>query len=116
MNQPEVATLIRRGLATSHVVEDREIWGAGRISRHGNVHANIVGLAVIGKVGVEKATALFDKSLCEMSQEDGPATREIATIFGGNVETAEALIESHWSFGAEEIAAKLARNEFLVGT
>ena len=60
----KLAQFIRNGLAHEGVKEDRLIWGACIVSNR--VHANVIGLALIGKMGaVEQACQLFEKAFEE---------------------------------------------------
>ena len=74
----ELARLIRKGLAKPGVEEDYLMWGAGR--NNGQPKANVVGLALIGKLDFETACRLFEDALDEAldgKDEDGPNTRRI---------------------------------------
>ncbi|MBU3896011.1 hypothetical protein KKG36_01730 [Patescibacteria group bacterium] len=53
------AKLIRIGLACQRVIEDPEVDGAVNVGD--NVRANVIGLALIGAVGIEKAVCLFQQ-------------------------------------------------------
>jgi hypothetical protein len=112
MKKITLADLIRKGLATEEVIEDREIFGAGIVG--GEIRANIMGLALIGKVGVTIACRLFEKSLGE-EDEDGRANKKIFKELGFKdfIQT-ENLVVLHYQKTAEEIAQMLEKGQLKI--
>lgn len=112
----ELAQLIRKGLAHKEVTEDRRVWGAGLIG--GRIEANIIGLALIGKLGVKPACRLFEEALAETlaeSEDIGPKVKEILHELGlSDVSQKEKLVALHNFEKAERIAQRLETGQLVL--
>lgn len=100
----ELAALIRKGLESS-VREEKLTWGI--VIDEKGVTANVIGLALIGKVGLESAQGLFEAAFAEVGESEGPATRQILNELDIPLEVCEALVAQHFRMTATEIAARL---------
>lgn len=105
----ELAKLIRKGLE-SGVNEDKLSWGI--VDEPGDRSANVIGLALIGKVGFDRARALINAAFEELAEE-GPATEEVARQLGVDIEHCEALVAAYFRMSASEIADSLEKGELL---
>ncbi len=106
-----LAELIRKGLSTKEVVEDKHICGAG--VEGSKISANVTGLALIGKIGVDNAVELFDQAM----EEDGGglAEQRILNELSATPELLEAMVEAHFhGESAMEIAFRLEHDRFVV--
>lgn len=113
--QAEVARLIRAGLGTPRVIEDNTIWGAG--SGDDAIYANIIGLALIGKIGTQAAIPLFDQALCEAlsNDPDGEATQKILAELGiKDCAVTEELVVLHNQMPARKVASMLENGKVVV--
>jgi len=112
----ELAELIRKGLAQEGVTEDWQVWGAGFIGGH--VEANVIGLALIGKLGIEPACQLFEAALQEALFEDGeskPNTDKVLKELGlASTDQTEELTAIHNQIGAKQIAQMLESGELVL--
>lgn len=106
-----LADLIRKGLATKSVVEDKYICGAGM---EGNkCHASITGLALIGKIGIKEACELFETAMEE--GVDGPCHKRILKELKVKAFLLENMVAAHFTrASAEEIAMELETGVFVV--
>jgi len=106
----ETGILIQKGLETPKVKEDKMAWGA---VREGDVvAANVVGLALIGRVGPDKAVALFDEAYSitdAEGEEKDPAPKEIYEAIGLSREQCEDLVMAHFTRTARDIAEQLVQ-------
>jgi len=108
----ELAQNIRRGLATEGVTEACEVWGACR--EGGVVIANVVGLALIGAVGKERAIRMMEEAFDEsvLGTEDGSRTREVLEVLGlTDVSQTEDLAARH----IEDASASFIADELESG-
>ena len=112
-----LAELIRKGLATEGVREDKLIWGAGP-GRDGKIEANVVGLALIALVGKERAVEMFEAALKESLGDDDPAEMviEICDLLELETHQTEELVALQWKIGAAAIADRLESGEFTPET
>ena len=110
----ELARLIRKGLAQKGVKEEPLVWGAGVVK--GRVEANVIGLALIGKLGVEAACQLFENSLDEaFIGKGGPNIQKILQELGlsDTIQT-EELAALHNEKNAEQIAQMLETGQLTL--
>jgi len=102
----EFARLILVGLEVPGITEDWTALGVAR-EADGSFSANVIGLALIGKVGPEEAAELFEKALVE-GLDDGPASNRINSELGLNgYEFSQDLVVRHSTMSAREIAEQL---------
>jgi hypothetical protein len=92
-NKEEFVNLVNKGLSFPNVKHDKLVYIASNSEEDSlEIEANIVGLALIGSVGVEKTLELaqlaFNETNGEMGLEEGSVTTEINKLLG--IETAEA--------------------------
>ena len=109
-----LAALIREGLR-SGVKEDPLIWGAGQIGDH--IEANIIGLALIGKVGLQVACQLFELALSETLNGDQncPAVKKVLDELSIDEGTSEQLVVAHASGeSAEHVAQMIESGELTI--
>ena len=109
----DLAAAIRKGLMIKHILEDPLIYGAGIVE--GDLRANVVGLALIGKSDVHEATRLFEEAVGEIGEEGGPATRRINELLGvKDFVLTESLIVSNQQTSALEISEQLGAGTYEV--
>lgn len=96
-----LAPLIRKGLAIPGIIQDPLIYGAGIFNKE--ISANVIGVALIGKVGVPKALDLFSAAL----DGDEKAIAEIDKALGIEIAITEFLVMKHQDMSAEEIADQI---------
>ena len=102
----ELANWIREGLETG-VGEDprlRGIYFVGITPR-----ANVIGIALIGKLGVLKARKLLMKAFHGNTYEPGPAAQQVLDELGITLAHCQKLADMHVQFPAAQIAEQLER-------
>jgi hypothetical protein len=107
-----LAELIRKGLKTPGIVEDNEIFGAAIYEE--KLRANVVGLALIGKIGVDESVKLFEAAFEEIGADHAPASNRINSELGVNNAVLESMIARHWQTSAEHIAGEFEAGTFVV--
>jgi hypothetical protein len=79
----ELSGLILKGLACKGVKRSSSVWGA--VAINGTVVANVIGLALIGRVGTKFACELSAESMEEAGEDQdeiGPKTEIILKYLG----------------------------------
>ncbi|MBI5037176.1 MAG: hypothetical protein HZC01_00490 [Candidatus Kerfeldbacteria bacterium] len=109
----ELVQYIRAGVA-SGAVEELNIWGAG--IDEGRVEANVIGMALIGKIGTDRAIAMFELALDEIAQAGPtPHSEAIMKELGLHSGQTEQLVELQFQgLSAAEIADKLESEEITL--
>jgi hypothetical protein len=106
----KLAALIRKGLKTG-AVEDNRIWGVQHCGDE--IHANVVGFALIGKVGIERALRLTEEFLAEADSKC--ANCALLQELGINLTQADNLARIDF-FKADEIATHLKSGFLNIGS
>jgi hypothetical protein len=108
-----LAELIRKGLETGGVIEDQQAFGVA--IEDDEIHASCVGLALIGKIGLNEALRLYKKIVEESGMKNSPASSRVSEELGADAEFLESLTARHCqSVSATEIADELEAGTFKV--
>lgn len=113
----ELAELIRKGLATEGVIENSLVFGAEEAEDNGVFEANIIGLALIGKMGIEEACNLSEKALSESlsRRTKCPNCDRILQELGiPNINLLEKLVALNFKKTSGQIASMLESGELIL--